>query len=637
MYIDLSFDKNNANAMYDALVDIKTAAPIRQIEGFLNSSDFKKIVPKAEDAKILKERIQLYVSNIRNKNPFSNDELSSAVRGLNKVAAIGVGQALGGVLQPIKQMLPVAMNTIINAGNLDMGAMFSSSKNAFINRSGYAISNRGIESQAQVESLNKLIDEASKSKGEQLIKGIENLNKWWLEKFLVKPDVFIARASWMTYYEQSLKNQGIDTKGIDYDTHEVNNEAADYAQRMVDRQQNVSDVDLAGKLFSSKEPSKQLFLKMIMPFASFRMNQSARLGSDLAVLTDKTATSEDKKIAAKSLGGFAVEMATFKMISAYSAILLGSIAKWAMGQDEDDEEKEKRVNNVLKGQVTSSFNDIVSPLPLLDKAFQKGGNFLSESVFDIPKESIFSIYDVPKQEYIQSLGLLGITADRASQLYEISDLSISGEYTDDFGNKKQISEQNREALSYMIAPAILSNFGLAPVEANSIVRNSIKYSKKTGKSPQEVADKEKRAFEREQNINEKVSALRELKKKTKNEAELKAISKKIAELKASPERKEQIEEANKREDAQKRRLLYDSNTGTRYDNETDLKRYNRRLYDKNFGPQSEWYKKHKDEKTVDKKMNQEIRKVEDKEYGFSRSKRNSDGTLKRFSRKKKKD
>ena len=182
---------------------------------------------------------------------------------------------------------------------------------------------------AQVESLNKLIDEASKSKGAELLKKVEKLNKWWLEKFLVNPDVFIARASWMTYYEQSLNKQGIDTKGIDYNTHEVNEEAADYAQRMVDRQQNVSDADLSGKMFSNKESSNQLLVKTLLPFASFRMNQSARLGADLAVLSDKTATEEDKKIALRSLSGFAVEMVTFKIVAAGSAILLGSAAKWA--------------------------------------------------------------------------------------------------------------------------------------------------------------------------------------------------------------------------------------------------------------------------------------------------------------------
>ena len=477
-YIDLSFDKNNSNSMYDALVDIGTAGPIRQIEGFLNSPDFKKIVPKAEDAKILKERIQLYVGNIRNKNPYSNDEFSSMVRGLNRIASIGVGQALGGVFQPVKQMIPVAMNTLINAGNLDMGAIFDSAKNSFINRSGFAISNRGIESQAQVESLNKLIDEASKTKGEKLIKNIEKLNNWWLENFLVKPDVFIARASWMTYYEQSLKKQGVDTKGIDYNTHEVNQEAAEYAQRMVDRQQNVSDSDLAGKMFSSKVAEKQLFVKMLMPFASFRMNQSARFGSDLAVINDKTATPEDKKIAIKSLSGFAVEMATFKMISAGSAILLGSAAKWLMGDDEDEDDYKKRVNNVIKGQVTSSFNDVVSPLPILDKAFQTGGNFLTETMLDIPKESVFSIYEVPKEDYIKSLGLFGIAADRAGQLYDMIKLSTTGKYVDDFGNKKTISEEKQKALAYLIGPAILSNVGLAPVEVNSIVRNSIKNAKK---------------------------------------------------------------------------------------------------------------------------------------------------------------
>jgi hypothetical protein len=154
---------------------------------------------------------------------------------------------------------------------------------------------------------------------------------------------------------------------------------------------------------------------MLMPFASFRMNQSARLGADLAVLSDKTSTQEDKKIAIRSLSGFAVEMATFKIVAAGSAIVLGSLSKMVMGDDEDDEEYDKRVNNVIKGQVTSTFTDVLSPLPILDKAYQIGGNFLNETLLDIPKESVFSIYGVPKQGYVQGLGLFGIAADRASQ------------------------------------------------------------------------------------------------------------------------------------------------------------------------------------------------------------------------------
>jgi hypothetical protein len=50
-YIDLSFDNNNANSMYDALVDINTAASIRQIEAFLNSPDFKNVFPNSNSGK----------------------------------------------------------------------------------------------------------------------------------------------------------------------------------------------------------------------------------------------------------------------------------------------------------------------------------------------------------------------------------------------------------------------------------------------------------------------------------------------------------------------------------------------------------------------------------------------------------
>jgi hypothetical protein len=619
MYIDLSFDKNNANSMYDALVDINTAAPIRQIQAFLNSPNFKKIVPESKDAKLLKERIGLYVRNIRNKNPYSNDELSSAVRKLNKIASIGVGQALGGVLQPVKQMVPVAMNTIVNAGSLDVNAIFDSAKNSFINRSGYAISNRGIESQAQVESLNKLIDEASKTTGDKMFKAIEELNRKWLDIFLVKPDVAIARASWITYYEQSLKKQGIDTKGIDYNTHEVNEDAADYAQRMVDRQQNVSDADLAGKLFANKEATNQLFVKMLMPFASFRMNQAARVGADLGTLGNKESTVEDKKIAIKSLGGFAVEMVVFKMIAAGSGILLGTLAKMAMGKDEDDEEFKKRVNNIVKGQATGTFTDLFSPLPIADKIVQMGGNALIGVVQDamkVPQEEQYNIFRVGKQDAIQGLGLFGIAADRATQLYEISKLASTGKYTDDFGKEKKISEKDQKALGYLIGPALLTNVGLAPVEVNSIIRNSIKDSKKATKTPEEKRQTLENAEDKLKRKDRKISALEYLKKRATSQQMYNTIEEKLKEINATGEEEDKIEERNKEEKKLKDELLFDPRKNIKYDNETDMKKYSPSIYNRNFGVSSEWYRSHKVEEAVDKKVNEVIRKIKDREYKY---------------------
>lgn len=481
MYIDLSFDKNNANSMYDALVDIKTAGPIRQVESFLNSASLKKIVPQAEDAEILKDRVGLFVNNIRNKNPYSNDELSKAVRSLNKIAAVGVGQSLGGVLQPIKQVIPVAMNTLINGGGLDLGAVLNPAKSKFISDSGYAIANRGIESQAQVESIDRLMEKAATSKGEKALKFIEEANKKWLQIFLVKPDVFIARASWMTYYEQSLQKQGIDPKTIDYNTHEINKEAADYAQRQVDRQQNVSDADLAGKLFADKEPTKQVMIKMLMPFASFRMNQASRLGADLGTLMSNVSTKEDKKIAARSLAGFGVEMAVFRMISVGSALLIANLVKKVMGRKDDEEKDKKKMDAIVKGQLTSTVADMFSPLPITDKLVQAGvagALKKTQDALDVADEDRVSIYSGNKQDLLQSFGLFGIAADRAAQIYEIANLSSGGSFEDDYGRKKYISPKDREALQLLIAPALLTNIGLAPSEVNSVIRSSITDAKR---------------------------------------------------------------------------------------------------------------------------------------------------------------
>ena len=648
-YIDLSFDNNNSNSMYDALVDINTAAPIRQIQAFLNSSDFKKIVPTSEDAKILKDRIQLYVRNIRDKNPYSNDELSSVVRKLNKIAAIGVGQALGGITQPIKQVIPVAINTLINGGGLDLSASFNQAKNAFINNSGYAIASRGLESQAQIESLNKLIDEVSETKGEKLMAGIEKLNKWWLDKFLVKPDVFIARASWLTYYEKYLKDNGlygttvetktpsgkieVTTEGIDYNTHQLNEDAANYAQRMVDRQQNVSDTDLAGKLFASRESANQLLVKTLMPFASFRMNQSARLGADLATITNKTSTKEDKKVAWRSVGGFASEMVTFRLVSIGISVLLGSLAKEIMGVDEDDEEKQKRIDNIVKGAKTGTFTDIFSPVPIADKLVQAGGALITQSIEDATGLPT-AIYSPRKEEFLQNAGLFGIAADRAAQLWEISNLATTGEYTDDFGKEKTISSDAQEGLSFLIPAAILTNIGLAPSEVNTIVRYAIKDSKKSRKSSQEKAEKAERKQDTEETKKQKLDAFENVKQETSDPAVLDAIDEKIKELRATSEQKKEIEKKNKAERVLKQSLLVDPETGEEYDTETEMKRYNKDLWEKNFGENSEWYQSHEAEKEATKLLNKEIRKMEDEEYDYTapakkKRARNSDGTFKR--------
>jgi hypothetical protein len=629
-YVDLSFDSNNANSMYDALVDINTAAAIRQIDAAMESDAFSKIMDNQRDKTLIQNRIRLYVANIRNKNPFSNDELSRFGKRLNRVAAISVGQSLGGVTQPIKQTIPIAINTLINAGSLDVKSIFDKSKQSFINRSGRAIANRGIESQAQVSTLNKMVDDIAKSKGEKMFKAIEKVNDWWLRNLLVKFDVGIARASWMTYYEQSLKKQGINPSTIDWNTHEVNEKAANYAQRQVDRQQNVSDSDMAGELLSSKDAKTQIFVKMLMPFASFRMNQSARLGSDMSVLLNwKESDSQDLKIAARSVAGFAAEMATFRILSAGISILLYDAVRAIVGGDEDEEKRQKKIDAIIKGQLTSTVSDVLSPSPLVDPLVQGGTAFTLDNLqnaLDIEDEDRVSIYGSNPKDLLQSYGTLGMGADRALQLVEMGQLIAGQGFKDNFNRTKYVSERYRDALELLFVPAIMSNIGLAPAEVNSIVRSTISEAKRNsstvegGKTKQDEAiekfdeiNKEADKSKQEQEDRKELKALEELKASEYDSDVINAVNDRIRAIR-NPDDKD-LEEKKKKKKEEKEKLLGE------YDNMTEMERYDPELFEERFGENSEYYMKNRGEVEAEKKLNKLLKQMEDEERGYSSRKK----------------
>jgi hypothetical protein len=395
---------------------------------------------------------------------------------------VGVGQALGGVTQPLKQMGPIALNTLINAGGLHLGIMFDPARKRFIDESGYAIANRGIEAQTQIASLNKLINEAANSKGEKAMRLIEKANEMQLKIFLVQPDVYIAKSSWFAYYEQALKKQGI--KNVDYDTHKINKKAADYAQMMVDRQQNISDHDLAGKLYSeSGNDYKNVFVKMLLAFSSFRMNTSSRLANDLSVFEYwNTSTKEDKIIALRSLSGYAVETVSFRLISLYVGAVTQQFVNYIRGTD-DDEEDEKKQSNNLKGQATTGIVEMLSPFPLVDKLVQLGV-YTTLDLLQSGKEEDekINIYPVKMDEdFLKSLGLFGIAAAKAVQIGKLINLAATGEFVDDYTkDTKYLKESDKDLAGALIFPSLLGAAGVIPsAELNSIVNKSIKDMKKS--------------------------------------------------------------------------------------------------------------------------------------------------------------
>jgi hypothetical protein len=255
----------------------------------------------------------------------------------NFITALGVGKALGGVSQAVTQTVPVMLNTVVNAGRFDVaGAEF----NAWLDDLGVSTSNRGLESQSTVESIDRQL-EASNGNTQKIIKGVEELSQFYLKQFLSRPDVFVARSAFKSYYLQNLKRRGISTD-IDWKTHKPDMEAAEYADAMVNRQQNVSDPLLAGEFLASDEPMRKISRKGVFPFASFILNQKARMYNDLSTVFSDTATKEDKIAAGRSLTGLVVELLAFQLIGFGIRRLYDSIAASLLGDDEEDEAKKKK-------------------------------------------------------------------------------------------------------------------------------------------------------------------------------------------------------------------------------------------------------------------------------------------------------
>ena len=503
-YISLDFDVNNANTIQSALIDINTAKDILKLQGFLNSPALKEIIETKEDRDLFKRRIYDYVSSVKRSNHVDRSELQNLSKGLEIAAAVGVARALGGVTQGVKQTIPVMLNTLINSGRLDFSNLFDPDVRAFIDNSGMPISNRGMASQASLDHIERLLEKASKTRGGALVKNLEDLQRFYLKLFLQNPDVFVARASFISYYKQALNKKG--KKVEDWSTHELDQEAADYAQQQVDRQQNVSDEYLQGKLFTSKDPIIKIVRKTVFPFANFTQNQKARMATDMVALAARTTSKSDRVSAMRSLSGLSVEMMAFYSLRILIATGIWSAAKAWMGYDEDDEEADKRMKNQMKGSYTSMAKDLLSPVPMLDAPAIAGMNKLlnvlqgdleRDTNGNIKKgqEENFEFFGKYEEGLWDDWGVLGIAADKVDDMFAKTKTAATGKYIDkgQFWNvERTLTGDDKEGMMASATLSILYNLGVLPSEFGTLSNNIEKISKKSSRKKEKEKKKKKK-------------------------------------------------------------------------------------------------------------------------------------------------
>ena len=476
--VNLGFDTQNISNLERARIDINTAGAIQKAKGFFESSNFEDIVPNKADRDLLSERVRDYVEAKRGRQ-YINKDSQKFLKAINLYSGYAVSRTLGGVTQVFKQTIPVLVNTLVNAGAENIGIIGELVSDAslakFLENSGYPIVNRGLQSSTTLESNNTKIENAAKGGVNKFIRGVRDVQNFWLQQFLVNPDRYVAQASWMMYYMKSLKQQGVDTTNIDWANHDVNKKAGDYAQQQVDRQQNITDVDLQGEVFRSKRPGVQVLRRVLLPFANFLLNQKSRMYSDVTTLFSKSSDAKDKGAAGRSLAGLVAETIVFNGLG---LVLTQALSAMSAESEDDKKAKEKRLSNRIKGRAGQAIKDVVSPLPLpqFDGPLISGINALIAAASE--SDDPYQFFELQPEDAWERLGVLSIPGERFAEWNQMRKMAFTGEYEQKLPFGKTVTRKlKRKGRDEMLANWIsytLYSAGLAPSEVGTIARYNMK-------------------------------------------------------------------------------------------------------------------------------------------------------------------
>jgi hypothetical protein len=417
--------------------------------------------------------------------------------------------------------------------------MFNPEARAWMDKEGVSVRMRGLDNFDSITRHNekRILDAFEKSGTvDAALNAIEKYFDFWLKNGLVVSDRAVGTMSWFSYYKKSLKQQSLSTD-IDWKNHKKNDKAFAYANSMIDKNQNASDSDLTGNIYSSKKAGVRIVRNIIAPFSSFVMNSKARLHSDLLNMTNfKSDGVKPSLDSARSLMAGITEVFAFNALQkGIKAFVIYEIASSLFGGDEDDEEYKKLKAQYLEEGQSSAIKDVFSLNPMTDYWTIQGANYLIEKATEseltedndskikdayekdkesrILKGSKEISYDDFKKDYIKAQveenmlynpsediggGVYSNIVKMAQQTSDMYNLAYNkkvrikkpdGEYTE-----KVVTDEVADAGKRAFYLTLAHQTGVLPGEASTISKMIFKKAKATAVKPniKKVADDFKR-------------------------------------------------------------------------------------------------------------------------------------------------
>jgi hypothetical protein len=499
----------------------------------------------------------------------------------------------------------------------------------------------GMGSKSKGPIVNK-IQQLWNLSGKKYTNGVEAL----ADNMISTPDKIVMRALWFGSFANEFKKAS--GKDVDFKLIGENNEAylkenkdaIDKARATADQtsvQAGATDNSFMGILKGVSRPNQSTMTKAYNNFNNYMTRflifefMSARTGIHAMVGDGPMSRTKGAML----LAAVATRMTVYSMLSRTLADGIIGVAAPLFGiEDEEEKEVEKSflqsVGQAITGTVGSLFfgRDFGNTVKMVTNL---GLEYFNEEYLDFLREGEYDQYEdaiaysiIPRSKEDKStlddfLFRLGGSFGPGLQTGKlIGENLLSGSIQSVISGgttKKEADaiEREKRVVTERIPLEVLGNLGFVPLykdirrAVNKSIYSSIRKGEAKVKDFADIKEKSK-----------KIKDLRALKEFTTDEGELRAIRRKMLQVNGTPEQKESVKNYNKIKEDRRKRLLYDSENSVRYDNETELKRYNPRLYKENFGVGSEWDEKYKAEEAVESKLSKVTRKREDEEFGYKK-------------------
>jgi hypothetical protein len=294
---------------------------------------------------------------------------------LNVFSGLGTRLGLGAFTAGGTQALPALTNTLVN---LEMNPVqiiratrmiLTKRERDWLNNLDETITNRGAESTTSLDYAQKIFANKDFGVTGDVVKGIVDLTKIYVDYSLVKSDVAAAKVSWLAYYLTELEKKGVDVSNIKLSETEVDKDAAKIAERKVQKEQNVNIAELSGKLFSSKSSGLRVLRMSLLAFQSYTISSRDKIKTNMSILFNPSSLStvEEKIEAMNSIAATIAEQIVFSKIKAgiRNIVIIGAFA--AVGEEESEEERKLREKRNQENSDLNIFQSLTGSFGLGDQ------------------------------------------------------------------------------------------------------------------------------------------------------------------------------------------------------------------------------------------------------------------------------